>query len=1316
MSLPLPDFLRRRSLGGLSRTSKLRGRALIALSGAALSFSALCVDASALAAHSRGPTPASIASELGSPVWPRGRKDADAGLPGRWQRELTRRQDILEGLAVDDPARARALFGLVRELAGELPHATLSQFLDAVGPPERLDPHVANLLRRQRAQLAAAHGQSRRAHEMYLELGHVSEWLIIGPFEKIGESEAQDIVHPPERVAFARDQSFMGKLPDEALSWRELGNASLGPDGGVDLGELLYPNDRATAYATTWVYVPEATEAVVHIGSSGPQRLWHDDELVAQGDAQRPAHPLQDSHSLHLNAGWQRLMLRIDVEEGPWQFQMWLRRADASAIAGLITTSDPQRAQAGRSVIEQVIDGLDLSGPSKTRAPGKQARRGASKPLRAQRSISLRQALERAADQPRAPVPALQALLDYYRYVRPFDRDDPRAVDLARIIDERAPTARTALQWAVIDKVSNERRRLLDLALQRSMASSDGDDVELRGTILFERAVRDQEARLFQRARHGVVRALEANPDDAIIELAAIGMLEADGLQLAALEWSRDLLRRYPNSLTIAREHASRLVQLGRADESAQLLAELSLSHPADALVLRQRIQLALDAGDLDQALALARTYAAAAPHSPASHRLLAQVHQSAQQPTRAMMAQARAIELTPHHPQLQLEQGRYATRAGETQLGLAAYRRSLELHPQQPALKDLVADMGDVQQADLFTRRGLDLRKVAAQARPADPERDVEVLARRVAVRIEESGLGERLEHTILRINDVRGTRDGFVRNFAYDPDMSRVEVRRARVLHPDGRIERAGRRGVRSLAAAGYRMYYDQRVSSVSFPGLEAGDIVEIAFLRRDIARRSLFDHHFGDLDLVQGQYPRHSSDFWLELPTGIKAHANLDLNREASDDPQIAVYSASWPSLPHIRVEDRMPGASEVADYVHISSFSTWNEVAQWYWKLVRGQLRVDAAIRKGVRTALAPLPASADTLAKIAAVHAHVVQKTRYVGLEFGIHGYKPYPTNEVYDRRFGDCKDKASLLKVMLAEIGVPAHLVLIRTRDRGRIEAHPPSLAVFNHAIVYLPEQDLYLDGTAEFSGLHELPDGDRGASALIVRDADGGSFVTTPESSPELNRETRIMRLQVSRQGAMRGTVSGTVRGSAAAPWRRHFQASERWHDGLRDHLAQGFPGIELEKVRFSNTEDLTRPVQFEARLEIPKAARATAKGRRFRVLARDSALLRNLAAPTERKHPLLWATPSVREEHFEYTLAKGSAFSQVPTNRVIESPHGRFELRVETEGRKASVEMTWLRKTRQIAVPEYEELRSFLREIDNALRQEFEFERGAL
>ena len=84
---------------------------------------------------------------------------------------------------------------------------------------------------------------------------------------------------------------------------------------------------------------------------------------------------------------------------------------------------------------------------------------------------------------------------------------------------------------------------------------------------------------------------------------------------------------------------------------------------------------------------------------------------------------------------------------------------------------------------------------------------------------------------------------------------------------------------------------------------------------------------------------------------------------------------------------------------------------------------------------------------------------------------------------------------------MLKVAGVDSRLVLLRMRNLGALGEEPASLAAFNHAIVVRAPLDLFLDGTAEFHGAHELPSADRVANVLVVEPDGGSRFLITPEA-----------------------------------------------------------------------------------------------------------------------------------------------------------------------------------------------------------------------
>ena len=282
----------------------------------------------------------------------------------------------------------------------------------------------------------------------------------------------------------------------------------------------------------------------------------------------------------------------------------------------------------------------------------------------------------------------------------------------------------------------------------------------------------------------------------------------------------------------------------------------------------------------------------------------------------------------------------------------------------------------------------------------------------------------------------------------------------------------------------------------------------------------------------------------------------------------------------NLPAVTLEASGPPLDELVPRVVASGFASWEAVGSWYRRFVAHDLVADEALRRRARSLG---EGSKDVLDKVRAVYDWVVQSTRYVALEFGVHGYEPYPTWEVAQRGWGDCKDKASLIVVLLRELGVDAEMVLLRTNLHGRRYDGIPTHAIFDHAIAYVPALDLYLDGTAENTGLRELPWMDRGALGLRVT-PEGGRLVTLPEVSPEETFERSDAKLVVDARGSADVGWSGHVEGALAHDWRVRYGAEGTRKGRLEDDLGAVFTGLRIASVTGGSIDDRQRGPELEA------------------------------------------------------------------------------------------------------------------------------------
>ena len=132
--------------------------------------------------------------------------------------------------------------------------------------------------------------------------------------------------------------------------------------------------------------------------------------------------------------------------------------------------------------------------------------------------------------------------------------------------------------------------------------------------------------------------------------------------------------------------------------------------------------------------------------------------------------------------------------------------------------------------------------------------------------------------------------------------------------------------------------------------------------------------------------------------------------------STDGKTKTYTWERTNLKPIDVEPNMPQMSEVGLWMEVSSLDSWQDVAHWFSTLQAPQARATPAIKATVNSLIAGKTTDDD---KARAIYDWVANRTRYVGLEFGLSAFKPHSANEVHDKQYGDCKDKANLLITML---------------------------------------------------------------------------------------------------------------------------------------------------------------------------------------------------------------------------------------------------------------------------------------------------------
>src|SRR5262249_54264399 len=163
----------------------------------------------------------------------------------------------------------------------------------------------------------------------------------------------------------------------------------------------------------------------------------------------------------------------------------------------------------------------------------------------------------------------------------------------------------------------------------------------------------------------------------------------------------------------------------------------------------------------------------------------------------------------------------------------------------------------------------------------------------------------------------------------------------------------------------------------------------------------------------------------------------------------------------------------------------------------------------------------------------AIYEWVTRNIRYVAVYFGSGRFVPNDTDTILSRRFGDCKDDATLLSALLAAKGIASEQVLLGTVPTYRLPK-TATVSAFNHAILHIPALERYVDPRAACGNFNRLPAGDSGKPVVRVSDK-GATVARTPESSVEDNVVDLDSRMTVARDGARTGETTITARGDFA-------------------------------------------------------------------------------------------------------------------------------------------------------------------------------------
>jgi len=1135
------------------------------------------------------------------------------------------------------------------------------------------EPHVRFLARLFMADVERARGRTVKAQELVTAAGFVKDWWVVGSFENEGKSGCDTDFGPESGV----DLHATYPTAAREVAWRKPNAA--GPDGYIDLSLSLQPSTEAVGYALTFLTADAEMKAELSLGTPGGYRLFVNGVKVASSDRYNRPRPDQHRLQVTLRKGTNRVLLKLCQQSGPYGF--FFRAEKAEGARGALGVALPE-----------VVPPLE-KGPAPQPVP----------------LPTLSDVLEKKVK----AAPNDAALRADYATVLAYTRAWPEVehtpdVEAERAALQKPDDAELQLIAGLLHQDDfNDRRRFLETAVKLAPANPFA-----RVALARLELDRDHPSVALALADE----LLKAHPLFSAAHVVRLRALEALGDRVGALRETEDAFAKLKNIPSIAREAAALSRRRERLDEAVERHRLVLALRFDDTGTRRALASLLADMGRVDEAAEQYRKVLALDPFDSGSLLRLAELLSANGKVDEARSLFQRAKGLAPDDPDLFEREGRALLHAGQKDAALDAFQRSLTLKPQNPALKEMVRTLrGDDDGPSDEAFAVAELLKALGKDVSGD---DAVVLAEVTHVKVQPSGVASRFFQLAVKVQTQRGVESFRQFPLTWSPDRQEVRVLKTRITKPDGSVVDSFSEQDRNINEPWTGMYYDTRARILTFPALAPGDVLELQWRLEDTAVDNLLSDYWGDVDMVRGLHPKLRYRYVVEMPKSRGLYWNKSalpawLSTAQAEKGDKTVYRFEAAQVPRVVPEPNMPGWAEVASPLHLSTYRTWEDVGRYYWGLVRDQLVPDDELKRTVEKVLTGVN-RADTEAVVAALYGFVVTNTRYVALEFGIHGYKPYRVDRVLARRFGDCKDKASLIQAMLTVAGVDARLVLLRMRNLGDLGREVASLSAFNHAIVYVPKLDRFLDGTAEFHGSRELPSADRLANVLVVEPQGPSRFLTTPEAKPEDNGSTLELTVALKVDGSAQVKGRLQTSGQGAPEQRRAYETPATRTSVFEQQWAQSFPGAQVGTLTVSDVKALEQPVTMDFTASLPRYAEAGGGMLRFYPFGASRTFTQALAPLSERAYDVALPGVWVNRLVFTYQLPAGWTLAELPPDVVEDSPFGTVRLVTRRVDSGLRVDGVMVMKTPRVAAKDYPAFRAWLMSVDQAFSRKLVVQQG--
>lgn len=412
----------------------------------------------------------------------------------------------------------------------------------------------------------------------------------------------------------------------------------------------------------------------------------------------------------------------------------------------------------------------------------------------------------------------------------------------------------------------------------------------------------------------------------------------------------------------------------------------------------------------------------------------------------------------------------------------------------------------------------------------PENPSSGVSYLRSETNFRINEDNTYDETHYNLIHVNTEFGLYEVGQPTVVYHPWYENRPTIKARVYNGGDTYDVSEELIQESVLKQQGPVYSETRILHLPVERITVGTVLELEISRTQ--HRPLFDD---GVSLIHNYYPSaETSELFVSFTypdttrfrfVRVGPRPQLIEQSTATNDGMKTVILTGTNLSPRtIHFSDRQPNSLS-HPFAVLSTGKNWQSVASAYDAIVTDQIKT---LDKTVVSTLIDTNKTETEIVRAALTF--VNDNIRYISNDLGQSTYTPDAPDAVLSRKYGDCKDQAALLVAMLRASGIQAHIALLSINTV--LPPKSPGLGGFDHAVVYVPNDELWIDPTQDSYDIQNIPLSLQGKLALVV-DRNTNDLVQIPFSTESDNSLVKRTEVYFRDAGAGRVEEERVIRGA---------------------------------------------------------------------------------------------------------------------------------------------------------------------------------------